>query len=122
MTSHRDGTSGAGKKKASRRWSPPKEAPDWKPERFAGFWDYYPRGEDKQAAILAWDKLQPSDELIDEIAMALVRQVASESWQAGVGIPYASNWLNNQRWKDILKEPPRPRAPSGGWAPDPEVL
>ena len=56
------------------------------------------------------------------MAAALVRQVASESWQAGVGIPYASTWLNNQRWTDVPKEPPRPRASPGGWAPDPEVM
>lgn len=117
-----DNVSSSGKKKPSRRGRSPKVAPDWKPERFAGFWTYYPRGEDKQAAIRAWDRLQPSDELIDEMAAALVRQVASESWQAGVGIPYASTWLNNQRWTDVPKEPPRPRASPGGWAPDPEVL
>lgn len=117
-----DNASSSGKKKSSRRRKSPKSAPDWKPERFAGFWDYYPRGEDKQAAIRAWDKLQPSDELIDEMAVALMRQVASESWQDGVGIPYASTWLNNQRWTDVPKEPPRPRASPGGWAPDPEAL
>lgn len=110
------------RKKAAKRGGSPKAAPDWKPERFARFWDYYPRGESKQAAIRAWDKLRPSDELIDEMAAALVRQVASESWQAGVGIPYASNWLNNQRWTDVPKDPPRPRPSPGGWAPDPEAL
>ena len=25
----------------------PKKTPDWKPERFTGFWAYYPRGENK---------------------------------------------------------------------------
>lgn len=121
MTSHGDGAPNT-RKKSSRRREAPKDAPDWKPERFARFWDYYPRGESKQAAIRAWDKLQPSDALIDEMAAALMRQMASESWQDGVGIPYASTWLNNRRWTDVSKAPPRPRAPSGGWAPDPEVL
>lgn len=82
-----------------------KKAPDWKPERFVKFWAYYPRGEAKQAAIRAWDRLQPSDELIDTMAQALKRQVASESWQANIGIPYASTWLNNARWEDVLKAP-----------------
>lgn len=117
-----EGDSAPAKKNPSRRGRSPKAAPDWKPERFAGFWNYYPRGEDKPAAIRAWDKLQPSDELIDEMAAALVRQAASESWQAGVGIPYASTWLNNRRWEDEDKKPPRSRASPGGWAPDPEVL
>ena len=42
----------------SRKKREPKAAPDWKPERFARFWESYPRGEDKQAAIREWDKLQ----------------------------------------------------------------
>lgn len=117
-----EGGSAPAKKKASRRGGSPKAAPDWKPERFARFWDYYPRGESKQAAIRAWDKLRPSDQLIDEMAAALVRQMASESWQAGVGIPYASTWLNNQRWTDVPKGLPRTSAPPGGWAPDPEAM
>ena len=94
----------------------PKKEPDWKPERFAKFWEYYPRGEAKQAAIRAWDKLQPSDELIDTMAQALKRQVASESWQQGIGIPYASTWLNQQRWTD------ENRQPSGGQAPPGHVV
>lgn len=114
------GTSGAARRAAGKKGAA-KTAPDWKPERFARFWDYYPRGESKQAAIRAWDRLQPSDELINEMASALRRQMESGSWQDGVGIPYAATWLNNQRWTDVSKGPPRPRD-SGGWAPDPEVL
>lgn len=100
-----DAAAGTRKRTGSRR-SAPKAAPDWKPERFARFWDYYPRGESKQAAIRAWDRLQPSDELIREMGQALRRQMESESWRAGVGIPYASTWLNNQRWTDCAKTPP----------------
>ena len=100
-----DGAAAAEKKPVRRRCAP-KPAPDWKPERFARFWDYYPRGESKQAAIRAWDRLQPEDELIDTMAQALRRQMESESWRAGVGIPYASTWLNNQRWTDVPKQPP----------------
>ena len=85
-----------------------KDAPDHKPERFAGFWRIYPRGENKQAAIRAWDKLKPSDETIDTMAKALMRQLASEEWQRGVGIPYASTYLNQQRWTDEVKQPAVP--------------
>lgn len=86
----------------------PKAAPDWKPERFAAFWDYYRtkgRGEDKQAAIRAWDRLQPSDQLIVTMGKALQQQVSGENWQRGIGIPYASTWLNNARWEDTPKAP-----------------
>lgn len=106
-----DGAAAAEKKPVRRRCAP-KPAPDWKPERFARFWDYYPRGESKQAAIRAWDRLKPSDELISEMAAALRWQKESASWQAGVGIPYASTWLNNQRWTDVPKE-----LPAGAEAP-----
>lgn len=77
-----------------------KEAPDWKPERFYGFYEFYPKHRDKQAAIRAWDKLKPSDELIAVIGRALIRQKASPDWVRGIGIPYPSTYLNNQRWTD----------------------
>jgi len=92
-----------------RRLNPPEKppkgaAPAWKPERFSGFWDFFAkqlhRGESKAAAIKAWDKLKPSDELIDTIGLALVRQKGSELWRKGVGIPYASTYLNQRRWED----------------------
>ena len=101
-----------------RRSREPKKTPDWKPERFTGFWAYYPRGENKQAAIRAWDKLRPSDELIDTMAQALRRQVASEDWQQGIGIPYASTWINQRRWEDEDK----PRHAAGRSAPREEAV
>lgn len=83
----------------------PKKTPDWKPDRFAKFWGYYPRGESKQAAISAWDRLKPSDDLIAVMGRALKRQVESEQWQSGVGIPYASTWINQRRWEDEVRSP-----------------
>lgn len=77
-----------------------KYAPDWKPERFAGFWDFYPRHEKALAAVNAWDKLKPSDELIDTIARALEKLKATDEWQRGIGIPYAATFLNGERWRD----------------------
>ena len=90
-----------------------KSTPDWKPERFEGFWKYYPRGEARQAAVRAWDKLKPDDALIDTIARSLEILKATEEWQRGIGIPYASTFLNGRRWTDAeAKRPPRqpPRA------------
>lgn len=86
-----------------RRRREPKKAPDWKPDRFAAFWSAYPRGESKQAAIAAWDSLKPDDELLDVMAHALKRQMMRKDWQRGVGIPYASTWLNQRRWEDESK-------------------
>lgn len=83
---------------------PPKKEPDWNPELFDAFWKSYPRGESKQAAIAAWDKLMPDDDLIDKMATALKRQKKSAEWLRGVGIPYASTWLNQRRWEDDLSK------------------
>lgn len=78
----------------------PKKAPDWKPERFARFWEYYPLHKSKQAAIRAWDKLKPSDDLLKVIGIALRRQkaaciMAGDEWKL-----HASTYLNNARWTD----------------------
>lgn len=91
--------------KRARKKNEPKDAPDWKPERFRGFWDYYPRHTSKQAAIKAWDALRPADELIDRIAEALRRQKATDEWSRGIGIPYASTYLNQARWEDEVESP-----------------
>lgn len=96
--------------KKPRRKSALKAAPDWKPERFNAFWDYYShqaRGENKQGAIRAWDKLRPDDDLIRLMGKALQQQIASDDWQRGIGIPYASTWLNNARWQDAPRQPPQ---------------
>jgi len=91
-------------KRGSRRQkSEPKKAPEWKPERFAAFWEVYPRGESKQAAIAAWDKLRPDDELLALMGKSLKRQMQSEEWKRGIGIPYASTWINQRRWEDSCK-------------------
>lgn len=99
------------------RRAPKKEQgrePTWKPERFEAFWRYYPRGESKRTAIAAWDKLKPDDALIDDIARALKRQMASEEWQRGVGIPYAATYLNQRRWEDESHAPAEQPAEGGG--------
>lgn len=109
-----------------RRRRAPKREPDWKPERFAKFWDFYRenvRGEDRLAAVRAWDKLRPDDELIAKIGRALEVQIKSPSWQEGYGKPYASTYLNNERWNDVPQMTKGQTAqPSGGWDEDPEVM
>ena len=91
----------------------PRSAPSWMPERFEGFWKFYPRGEAKQSAMAAWDKLKPDDALIATIGRALVRQKATEEWKRGVGIPYASTYLNQRRWEDEVAAPTEPEIPPG---------
>lgn len=83
--------------------------PAWKPERFEGFWAYYPRGENRMGAVRAWDKLRPDDALISEIGHALKLLKASQAWQDGVGIPYAATFLNQRRWEDAAAKRPAQR-------------
>lgn len=83
-----------------------KTTPVWKPERFEGFWAFYPRGEDRMGAVRAWDKLKPDDALIETIGRALQVLKASPAWRDGVGIPYASTFLNGRRWEDAKAKRP----------------
>ncbi len=119
-----------GEKKSRRE----KTEPDWKPERFEAFWNYYPPVNGKrpcrQRAVKAWDKLRPDDETIARMGRALRRELRSEMWQKGVGIPYASSWLNQRRWEDEIVDNPSvgfadsslyTREP-GGWAETGEVF
>lgn len=106
---------GDGVRKRKRTQSAPRAAPDWKPERFAGFWDYYPQKgrRSKQRAMKAWDKLRPDDALIATIGLALKKLKATEEWQRGVGIPHAATFLNGRRWEDAV-ELDRPDEPPEG--------
>ena len=82
-----------------------KSVPKWKPERFEKFWAFYPRHEDRVSAVREWDRLKPSDQLIDEIARALLWQTKAPDWP----VPYACRYLRNQRWLDEL--PPKDSPP-----------
>ena len=94
-----------------------KSAPDYRPDTFARFWAAYPRGEDKQGSIAAWDELKPDDATLQAMSRALVRQKASEEWQRGIGIPYAVRWLRRRRWEDEIKAPAPPPESAGGDLP-----
>ena len=101
--------------------------PKHRPERFSGFWSYYPRHVKRDRAVAAWDRLKPDDALIDTMGRALAKQVAF--WNAtGTElkfIPHAATWLNQKRWADPPEEyqlSGQRGQPSGGWAEDREVL
>lgn len=87
-----------------------KSVPIWKPERFEKFWAFYPRHEDRISAVREWDRLKPSDQLIDEIARALLWQTKTPDWP----VPYACRYLKNQRWTD---EPPKVKPQQGQGRP-----
>lgn len=98
---------GAPPEKNKKRKRDYKAQADTLPERFEGFWTFYrehvPPGSNagnRQKAIRAWDKLAPDTELTNKMASALFRQVKTQNWQSGVGVPHASTWLNNHGWED----------------------
>ena len=94
-----------------------KSAPDYRPDTFARFWAAYPRGEDKQGAIAAWDELKPDDATLQAMSRALVRQKASEEWQRGIGIPYAVRWRAAAGGRTRSKAPAPPPERAGGDLP-----
>lgn len=68
---------------------------------FERFWAAYPRKTAKKAALKAFAKLAPSDELLGKMLAALARQSAT-IW-AGKElsfVPHAATWMNGERWED----------------------
>ena len=74
--------------------------PKHEPEMFARLWKKYPRGEDKASAIREWDRLKPDRELMMTMSAALERDMNSDEWRRGIGIPYLCRWLSRRRWED----------------------
>lgn len=93
-----------------------KSTPDWKPDRFETFWDFYrahARGEDRAGAVREWDRLKPDDGLIDTMEAALEAQMKTDEWKRGIGIPYACRWIKNERWKDTVRTAGKADEPEG---------
>lgn len=83
----------------------PKHAPaaaaKWEPDMFERFWKAYPCHKDKVGARREWDRLKPDRELMQVMSAALARAKTSDTWQRGIGIPYACRWLSHRRWEDM---------------------
>lgn len=85
-------------------------AEEYRPDWFEAFWRAFPpmsggRKPAKARARAAWNKLRPDRSTVDKMATALRRQKSSEQWQRGIGIPYASTWLNGRMWEEDFVEP-----------------
>ena len=70
---------------------------------FERFWKAYPsKGrKDKVGARREWDRLKPDRKLMMVMSAALERAKTSDTWQRGIGIPYACRWLSHRRWEDV---------------------
>lgn len=80
---------------------PPTQAPG-ADGRFERFWKAYPRKVGKDAAEKAFAKRKPSNQLLDEMLLAIEKQSSSIEWTKDNGqyIPNPATWLNQGRWKD----------------------
>lgn len=73
-------------------------------KRFIEFWAAYPKKVAKGAALKAWKRLKPSQELTEKMIAAIQRQKASDQWtrEGGRFIPNPATWLNAERWEDEI--------------------
>jgi len=85
------------RKEESMSASPPARAPD-----FDIFWQAFPRKENKQKAIKAWEKLYRNGKgpPLELLLQALEKQKSWPKWTKDGIFPHASTWLNDQRWLD----------------------
>ena len=73
-------------------------------QRFDAFWEAYPRKRSKGQAEKTWVKINPDDDLLEEILAGLENAKRSVDWQKDGGqyIPYPATWLNAKGWEDEL--------------------
>lgn len=88
-------------KETNKQKHAPAAAAKWEPDMFERFWKAYPCHKDKVSARREWDKLKPDRELMQVMSAALARAKTSDTWQRGIGIPYACRWLSHRRWEDM---------------------
>jgi hypothetical protein len=70
--------------------------------RFERFWKVYPNKRGKDAALKAFKKIKPSEDLLAVMISAIEDQKTWESWtkENGKFIPYPATWLNRGQWQD----------------------
>ena len=75
--------------------------------RFSDFWSVYPKKFAKAEAEKAWNKLNPTDELVEKIIADVKRRTSSQEWtkENGQFIPYPATYLNKRRFDDEVYVP-----------------
>jgi len=86
-----------------------------KDSNFEIFWKAYPRKTNKGFAKKVFDKLKPSDELLQKMLHAIEVQKRSV-WQDKDPqyIPHPSTWLNGERWEDEVHPAKQAHNPFAG--------
>lgn len=85
-----------------RRGSGRKKSADM--DGFALFWQEYPRKAAKAAALKAWQKLNPSPDLVERILAHVRDHKRSPDWikDGGQFVPHPATFLNGRRWEDDI--------------------
>lgn len=90
-------------------------------DRFAEFWQAYPRKVGKPQAFKAWVKLKADDQF-DAVMAGLAAWAASPDWtkDGGKFIPHGPTFLSRRQWEDPAPKPvaasARARLPSTAYA------
>lgn len=71
-------------------------------ELFDRFWKTYPRKEGKPKALRTFEKLNITDETLEQVLAELERQAKLKDWQHinTKYIPLAQTWLNRRDWEE----------------------
>ena len=72
------------------------------PSLFEKIWEIYPKQMNRVDALTAFEELNATEELVDEMIKAINKQKKQESWNVDEGkyIPYLSTWIKKEKWKD----------------------
>jgi hypothetical protein len=72
---------------------------------FLKFYSAYPKKVAKVEAEKSFNKINPDDELLDKIILAVSKQSQTDQWKKDGGkyIPMPSTWLNQRRWEDEVE-------------------
>ena len=88
--------------------------------RFEKFYKNYPRKVKKKEVEKWFLKNKPSSELFSSIMHSLEQFRGCKDWLKDNGqyIPYPSTWLNQERWKDEIKEVDKEESENITYLPD----
>lgn len=69
---------------------------------FEKIWEIYPRQINRIDALTAFEELNATEELVNEMIKAINEQKKQENWNVDGGkyIPHLSTWIKKEKWKD----------------------
>lgn len=88
------------KKREEVKHTTPPKPPKGEPVEFVDFYTEYPRHTARQDALRAWNKLNPSPELVQEIMTGMRKLLPDYHAREPDKVPHPSTFLNGGRWRD----------------------